>query len=65
MRSNIESTDGTALTDTEVNGSGAGINAQYKYVLIPGGTALTAARSSIKWEEMSYKEVCKTLGIPE
>ncbi len=63
VRFSIQSTDGTALTDNEVNGSGSGINAQYKYVLIPGGIALKAARSSLKWEDLSYKEVCDQLGI--
>lgn len=67
VRFSIESTDGTTLTDEEVNGPPvAGINAQYKYVLIPGGTPISASKkSSTAWEELSYKEVCEALNIPE
>ena len=65
VRFNIQSTDGTTLTDDEVNGTGAGINAQYKYVLIPGGTPLTGAKTANQWKQLSYKEVCKALNIPE
>lgn len=63
VRFTIESTDETDLTDDEINGVGGSINAQYKYVLIPGGTKITSSRSSIEWEKLSYYEVCDYLGI--
>src|SRR5690606_25933244 len=65
VRFQIQSTDGTALTDADVNGVGPGINAQFKYVLIPGGTPIAASKSSVAWKQLSYKEVCKALNIPE
>lgn len=65
VRFSIQSTDGTDLTTDEVNGTGPGVNAQFKYVLIPGGTPITAAKSPVQWEQLSYKEVCKKLNIPE
>jgi len=64
VRFSIQSTDGTTLTDDEVNGTGASINAQYKYVMIPGGSPITG-KSAIQWEQLSYKEVCEALNIPE
>lgn len=64
VRFSIESTDGTALTDSEVNGSGPGINAQFKYVLIPGGTTLSA-KGANSLKQLSYEELCKLLDIPE
>ncbi|WP_417214494.1 hypothetical protein [Bizionia sp.] len=65
VRFSIQSTDGTALTDDDVNGSGAGIQAQYKYVLIPGGTSLSGSKRAAAWNQLSYKAVCKALHIPE
>ena len=62
VRFGIQSTDGTDLTASEVNGSGAS-NPEYKYVLIPGGTLTTGSRSSIDLKKLSYKEVCDYLGI--
>lgn len=64
VRFSIQSTDGTDLTDDEVNGTGPGINAQFKYVLIPGGTALSA-KGAASLEQLSYRELCKFLNIPE
>tara|TARA_R110002167_G_scaffold115853_15_gene290516 strand:- start:6080 stop:6691 length:612 start_codon:yes stop_codon:yes gene_type:complete len=66
VRFNIGSTDDTALTDDDVNGVGAGISAEYKYVLIPGGVPLTTGKGgAVAWEKLSYAEVCKALHIPE
>jgi hypothetical protein len=62
----IESTDGTALTNTELNGSTADYNPQFRYVLIPGGTNISGRVSSkVDYSKMSYKEICKLFNIPE
>lgn len=63
VRFTIQSTDGTALTDTEVYGSGSS-NPQYKYVLIPGGVNISG-KTSADYKNMSYKEICKLFHIPE
>lgn len=65
VRFSIQSTDGTALTDGDVHGSGPGIQAQYKYVLIPGGTPMTGKGAVMPWDKMTYREVCEALNIPE
>lgn len=64
MRFVIQSTDGTALTTAEVNGSGTGINPQYKYILIPGGVNITGKKAS-DLSKMSYHDICKAFNIPE
>ncbi len=59
----LESTDGTDLTEDEVNGVGATIQAQFKYVLIPGGTLLTGRSQQLDFEKMTYYEVMDHFGL--
>jgi hypothetical protein len=60
----IESTDGTALTNVEVNGSTSDYNPQFKYVLIPGGVNISS-RQAMDYTKMSYQQICKHFNIPE
>lgn len=60
----IQSTDGTTLTSSEVNGSTPNYNPQYRYILIPGGVNISA-KSSNDYTKMSYQEICKHFNIPE
>lgn len=57
VRFSLESTDDSELTTDEVNGVGAGIQAQFKYVMIPGGTPLSGKTPHHDFEKMTYEEV--------
>jgi hypothetical protein len=60
----MESTDGTALTNVEVNGSTSDYNPQFKYVLIPGGVNISS-KQEVDYTKMSYQEICILFNIPE
>ena len=60
----LQSTDGTTLTNAEINGSTATYNPQYRYVLIPGGVNISG-KSPTDYKKMSYKEICELFNIPE
>ena len=64
VRYTIKSTDGTTLTNVEVNGSTSDYNPQYRYILIPGGVNISG-KSSTDYKKMSYKEICELFNIPE
>lgn len=59
----LESTDDTDLTENEVNGSGTSVRAQFKYVLIPGGTLLTGRSQQLNFEKMTYDEIVNHFGL--
>lgn len=65
VRFTLQSTDGTTLTSSEINGTGANILARYKYVLIPGGTNISSRGKAVEYSKMSYKEICTLFNIPE
>lgn len=65
VRFTLQSTDGTDLTPSEINGTGANILARYKYVLIPGGSNISSKGKTVEYSKMSYKEICTLFNIPE
>jgi len=65
IRFTLQSTDGTDLTPSEVNGVGPNIQARYKYVLIPGGANISSKGKTVEYAKMSYKEICTLFNIPE
>ena len=63
IRFAIESTDGTTLTISELNGAET---AQFKYVLIPGGVNISGRGiTPPAYSKMTYQEVCAKFNIPE
>ncbi len=63
VRFSLESTDDSDLTEDAVNGSGASLRAQFKYVLIPGGTLLTGRSQQLNFEKMTYDEIVNHFGL--
>lgn len=57
VRFSLESTDDSELNDNEVNGVGADIQAQFKYVMIPGGISLSGKSHQVDFHKMTYEEV--------
>ena len=66
IRFAINSTDGTDLENIELTGGASSFNAQYKYVLIPGGVNIVnRGITTPNYSKMSYKEICTKFNIPE
>lgn len=66
IRFSINSTDGTDLEDVELNGGASFLNAQYKYVLIPGGVNIAGRGiSKPEYTKMTYQEICTMFNIPQ
>lgn len=57
IRFTIYSTDGSSLSDQEVNGVGGNEQVQYKYVMIPGSINITGKSQQPNFKKMTYYEV--------
>jgi hypothetical protein len=40
-------------------------NHQFRYVIVPGGSKISARRASLQYGQMSYSDICKLLQIAE